>query len=132
MDRCIFCKIANGTEEAQVIYEDEKHLGFLDIFPAVPGQVVLITRSHEPSNVFELPDEKLCALFLAAKRATGKISRGLGVERVIQAMEGFGVDHAHIKLYPAVNLAEGGLIPVGHRADKIELEEVALKIRRGG
>jgi len=34
---CIFCKIARGFEPCHSIWEDEKHLAWLSIFPNTKG-----------------------------------------------------------------------------------------------
>lgn len=40
---CIFCKIVKGELPCHKIYEDEEHLAFLDIYPIVKGQTLVIT-----------------------------------------------------------------------------------------
>ena len=34
---CLFCKIVEGIIPAYKIYEDDKHIAILDIYPAVLG-----------------------------------------------------------------------------------------------
>lgn len=50
------------------IWEDERHLAFLSIFPNTPGFSVVITKEHRPSYVFALDDESMAGLLLAAKK----------------------------------------------------------------
>lgn len=68
MTGCIFCAIAVGQAACHKIWEDERHLAFLSIFPNTEGFSVVITRRHYPSYAFDLPDEVLTDLILAAKR----------------------------------------------------------------
>lgn len=101
MEDCIFCKIVNGEAPYHKIWEDEKHLAFLSIFPNTEGFSVVITKEHYPSYVFELPEEVLKDLVVAAKKV-GKLldEKMKDVGRTGLVFEGFGVDHAHAKLIP--------------------------------
>lgn len=101
MDSCIFCKIVKGEAPSHVIWEDEKHLAFLSIFPNTPGFSVVITKEHHPSYVFDLADEVYAGLLAAAKAVGKKIDAALpDVGRTGLLAEGFGIDHAHVKLFP--------------------------------
>lgn len=101
MTDCIFCKIARGEALVHKIWEDEKHLAFLSIFPNTEGFTVVITKEHYPSYAFDLPDEVLSGLVLATKKV-GKLldSKFSDVGRTAMVFEGFGVDHVHSKLFP--------------------------------
>ena len=68
MNDCIFCKIVRGEAPAHKIWEDEEHLAFLSIYPNTPGFSVVIPKVHHPSYAFELADEVLSKLTIAAKR----------------------------------------------------------------
>ena len=62
---CIFCKIVNGEVPCHKVWEDEKHLAFLTIFPNTEGVTVVIPKKHYPSYVFDLPrDVRECDGFL--------------------------------------------------------------------
>lgn len=101
MEDCIFCKIAQGETPAHKIWEDEKHLAFLGIFPNTEGMAVVITKKHYPSYAFDLPDEVLKDLIVAAKKVGKLLDAKLpDVGRTALVFEGFGVDHVHAKLFP--------------------------------
>lgn len=101
MDNCIFCKIVAGEIPCHKVWEDEKHLAFLTIFPNTPGFTVVITKDHNPSYAFENSDEVLAGLTLAAKAVAKKIDAAFDdVGRTGMIFEGFGVDHLHAKLFP--------------------------------
>ncbi len=132
------------------IWEDEKHLAFLSIFPNTEGFSVVVTKEHYPSYAFNLPDDVLSGLVLAAKKV-GKLidSKFTDVGRTGLIFEGFGVDHMHAKLFPmhGTKLNEWQQISSnvdkyfekyegyisshnGKRADDKELAQVAEKIRK--
>jgi histidine triad (HIT) family protein len=43
---CIFCQIASGTLAAEIVYEDDESVAFLDHHPLFPGHVLLCPREH--------------------------------------------------------------------------------------
>lgn len=107
MEDCIFCKIVRGEAPAHKIWEDEKHLAFLSIFPNTEGFSVVITKEHYPSYAFDLPDEVLKDLMLATKKVAKLIDAKLpDVGRTGMIFEGFGVDHIHAKLFPMHGTAD--------------------------
>jgi diadenosine tetraphosphate (Ap4A) HIT family hydrolase len=96
----IFCKIANGEIPTVKIWENEEFFAFLDINPNTEGMSLVIPKRHYDSDVNEMPDDVLCRFFLAAKEVSKLLEKGLKVQRVSVVVEGMGVNHAHIKLYP--------------------------------
>lgn len=98
---CIFCQIINGKSPAHILWEDENHMAFLSIFPNTPGFSVVVTKEHLPSYVVDLDDVRFANLFLAARKVCKMIDLGVDdVARTGIIAEGYGVDHAHIKLFP--------------------------------
>jgi histidine triad (HIT) family protein len=45
-DDCIFCRIAAGEIQAEIVYEDDQCLAFRDINPQAPVHILLIPRRH--------------------------------------------------------------------------------------
>lgn len=99
--KCIFCQIVEGTAPAHLIWQDDKHIAFLSSHPNTQGFSVVIPRKHYSSYAFDLPDEALTDLTLAAKEV-GKLldQKFADVGRTALVYEGFGVDHVHAKLIP--------------------------------
>ena len=101
MTDCIFCKIVKGEAPSHKVWEDEKHLAFLSIFPNTEGVTVVIPKTHYASYVFDLSDEVLSELILATKKVAKLLDSKLDdVGRTAMIFEGFGVDHIHAKLFP--------------------------------
>lgn len=98
---CIFCDIVKGDKQAYKVWESEDHLAFLSIFPNTEGLTVVIPKQHYSSYAFDLPEQALADLVLAAKQV-GKLidSKFDDVGRCAMVFEGFGVDHVHAKLFP--------------------------------
>jgi histidine triad (HIT) family protein len=101
------------------IWEDEQHLAFLSIFPNTAGFSVVITKPHYPSYAFDLPDEVLTSLVLAARQVGSLLDRRLeDVGRTGMILEGFGVDHAHARLFPMHGTMTAAWRPLSRPADK--------------
>lgn len=98
---CIFCKMAVGEMPCHKIWEDEKHLAFLTIFPNTPGFSVVTTKEHHGSYVADVPAEVADGIFRAARTVAKKLDAAFSdVGRTAFIFEGFGVDHLHCKLVP--------------------------------
>ncbi|MBI3952487.1 MAG: HIT family protein [Candidatus Doudnabacteria bacterium] len=106
MKDCIFCKIVSGEIDSAKIWEDENFLAILDINPNVEGMTLVLTKKHFDSYMFDFSDQDYTDSFLAARKVAGLLEKGLNVKRVSMVMEGMGINHAHIKLYPLYGIDE--------------------------
>jgi histidine triad (HIT) family protein len=118
-DDCIFCKIVSGEAPSHKIWEDDKHLAFLSIYPNTEGFSVVIPKDHYPSYIFDLPDDVITGLTLAAGKVAKLLDAKLDdVGRTGMIFEGFGVDHAHAKLFPMHGTKAEGWVPRKSNVDK--------------
>ncbi|MFA6430115.1 MAG: HIT family protein [Candidatus Paceibacterota bacterium] len=106
MEDCIFCKIVKGKIPSVKIWEDDKHLAIMDLNPNTEGVTLVITKDHFDSDATDMPDIAYTDLMLATKKVVKILEKGLNVRRVAIVMEGLGVNHVHIKLYPIHGLDE--------------------------
>ena len=101
MQDCIFCKIASGDIESEVVEQTEAVVAFRDINPAAPTHVLAIPRRHIPS-ADDLTDAEaglLTALFAALRRVAA--DAGLRDYRIVTnvgAGAGQSVFHLHLHL----------------------------------
>lgn len=67
---CLFCAIAAGEQEADVIFETDSVIGFHDINPQAPTHLLFVPKKHIASvNDLESDHEQLMGeLFTAARR----------------------------------------------------------------
>jgi len=105
MKPCIFCKIVRGQLPALKLYEDTDFIAILDINPNTPGMCLVLPKKHYPSYAFDLPDAVLKRLIIASKKVSKILEQKLKCKRVGLIMEGIGVDHTHMKLYPMHGLS---------------------------
>ena len=142
-NNCLFCGIVEEKIPAYKIYEDDRHVAVLDIYPAVRGQSLVLPKKHLGSYVFEMQEDDYIALMVASKNVAKLTDKKLGSLRTCMVMEGMEVDHAHIKLYPIyevlTNIASGtidlnkypGYISTKHgeRMDNSELEKLLARFK---
>ena len=96
MSDCIFCKIVAGEITSYKIYEDEKYLAFLDVFPKTTAQMLVIPKDHV-EWVWDVPT--LGEYYEVAGKVARHIRKVSG-QPVRQMVYGFQVSHAHIQLRP--------------------------------
>lgn len=97
MNDCIFCKIVAGQIPSYKIYEDEKYLAFLDVFPRASGQMLVIPKQHV-EWVWDVPN--LGEYYELVGRIARHAREVSGGEPVRQMVYGFQVPHAHIQVRP--------------------------------
>ena len=104
MENCIFCKIVSGEFDSAKIWEDDEFLAILDLNPNTKGMTLVLSKNHFDSYPFSMPDDIYQKFMLASKKVAKILEKALEVKRVAMVMEGMGVNHAHIKLYPMYGL----------------------------
>jgi len=148
MKDCVFCQIVEGKIPSHKIYEDDEHLAFLDIHPNTRGMTLVIPKKHFDSYAFDMSRDDYLKLLEVSRKVAKALDKALGCKRTAMVMEGMGINHAHIKLYPLYGINEKfeknvakkvkffdhyeGYIAtfMGPRAKDEELEELASKIRK--
>lgn len=127
-DECIFCKLVRGEIPCDKIYEDENVLVFLDNFPSMLGQTLVIPKKHIGSYLFNADDKTYSSLLLKVKKIAGALDKSLGAIRTGMLVEGLQVPHVHIKLYPFFN---GGFnfTPLNPKPSEKEMKKLAEKIK---
>ncbi len=79
----------------------------------------MITKEHYPSYVFDLSEEVLMGLVVAAKKTAKLLDAKLeDVGRTGMIFEGFGVDHVHAKLFSMHGTKKPEWKPIKSNVDK--------------
>jgi histidine triad (HIT) family protein len=129
MQDSIFTKIIKGEIPSFTVYEDEKTLAIIDIYPIQPGQVVVVPK-RQVGFVWDLEDEEYVALMRTVQKVGRKIREAFPEkERVGVMIEGLEVtDHAHVKVFPFSD-GEYRALPTKEEPDFAALEALAKKLR---
>ncbi|MBI2650761.1 HIT family protein [Candidatus Woesearchaeota archaeon] len=77
--QCIFCQIIAGKVQSRKVYEDEKVIALLDINPANPGHVLLLTKEHY-SIMPQIPDDEVSYVFMVSKALSNSMLRSIDAQ----------------------------------------------------
>jgi histidine triad (HIT) family protein len=104
MSNCIFCSIIAGDIPSHKIYEDERYLAFLDIFPAGKGHSLVIPKAHH-ADIHSIPADLYGGMAEVAKTVADLLMNKLASEgtTIFQMNREAGwqtVFHTHMHVIP--------------------------------
>lgn len=100
----LFSKIIVGQIPSYFIKEDELFYAFLDVFPLVPGHVLVVPKI-EIDKLYNLPQPYLAALLAFAQPIALAIEKTMPCKRCGFSVIGLEVPHAHLHVVP-INTAD--------------------------
>ena len=131
-DETVFMKIIRREIPAQIVYEDEHTLAFLDIAPNAPGHTLVIPKKPF-QNIFDIDQETLAQTIETVRKIAPAVRDAVGAHGVHissnhGAAAGQEVPHLHFHIIPRHDRSEFQFWP------KVEYvpgqaEELAKKIR---
>ena len=109
---CLFCKIANHQQKADIVYEDEAMIVFRDIHPQASVHLLIAPKKHIKSiNELKEEDKNLMSqmIFLAKQLAAQQGLAEKGYRLFINVGRGGGqiVDHLHLHLVGGGDMSNG-------------------------
>jgi histidine triad (HIT) family protein len=131
-DRCIFCRIVSKASPSEVVYEDDRYIAFLDIYPFSRGHTLVCPKEHG-ETIWDMNEEAIAELF----RVASKVSKA-----VVSAVDADGfrfvqnngeaanqvVAHVHVHVIP-VMMEDKGRFVDRRRYTPEEMRETARLIR---
>ena len=131
---CIFCDIIQKKATAEILFENDKIISFLDIRPVNYGHALVIPKKHY-ENLFDLPSDllekigpKIQLIARAVLVGAGADALNLGMNNGASA--GQLVGHAHLHLIPRFD--DDGLQHWSAKEFSAEIfKETAEKIKKG-
>ncbi len=104
MEDTVFMKIIRREIPADIVYEDEHTLAFLDMKPINPGHTLVIPKKFA-RNIFDVDDETLAAVTRTVRKIALALQEILGAEGVNISMNnesaaGQLVFHFHVHVIP--------------------------------
>ena len=99
---CIFCKIISGETPANVVFEDEVAIAFLDHRPLFPGHCLLVPKDHF-ETLGDLPGELVGPFFKNVQLLARAVELALEAEGSFVAMNNRvsqSVPHLHVHIVP--------------------------------
>lgn len=132
---CLFCRIVKKEIAAEILYENEDTIAFLDVHPRAPGHTMVIPKDHA-ENIINLENAKILPTFLTVKKVTDILlkalkPRGFTIGVNHGKISGQTIDHLHIHIIPRFDGDNGGSIhSVVNNPPKESLAEIANKIKK--
>ena len=134
MPDCLFCTIVAKRIPAEIVYEKDAVLAFLDIHPRTPGHTVVVPKQHV-KTLLDLDQAMVAPLFSAVQDITKRLSRALtpdgftiGINHGKHA--GQAIEHLHIHIMPRFTGDGGGSVhTVVDNPPEESIGEIAKKIR---
>ena len=68
-EECIFCKIVAGKLPSYRVYEDERHVAFLDINPFSAGHTLVCPRRHG-ETLWDMDEHEIAEVFKVASKVS--------------------------------------------------------------
>lgn len=129
MEDSVFTKIIKGEIPAHKIYEDDKTIVIMDIFPVQPGHVLVIPKT-QVEDFYNLSDEDYTALFKTVKKVAAKLKQVFpGKKKIALRIEGLDIPHVHVKLFPIDNADQFRAPNSVSEPDHQALSEMAAKLK---
>jgi histidine triad (HIT) family protein len=130
---CLFCKIAAGEVDSEIVQEDEHTVAFMDINPWTRGHALVIPRRHS-RNLYDIEDEDLHHTLSAAKRLALRMRDklrcdGLNLLNSCEPAAWQTVFHFHVHVIPRYEDDPLQLPTRPQEADQEQLAEVAEELR---
>ena len=100
--KCIFCEIIQRKLPADVVFENDVMIGFLDIKPLFPGHTLLIPKVHYEA-IWDMPDKLLADLMHTTKLLSIAVLKALTAEGIFIANNNIisqSVPHFHVHVVP--------------------------------
>ena len=100
---CVFCKLAKGEINGDIVYEDDEVIAFQDMHPQAPHHILVIPRRHIATLNDASPEDAtlIGKLMLTAQQVAKKLGVAEDGYRLVMNCNGHGgqtVFHIHLHL----------------------------------
>lgn len=127
---CIFCGIASHEIEANIVYETDNIVAFLDSSPINEGHTLIIPKKHF-CDADEIPDDLLSEIMCVSKKIVSAMKKSYSPEgySVMQNGGQFNdIGHYHLHVFPRYKNDGFSWSDLGKK--HIPSAEIADKIRK--
>ncbi len=131
-DHCIFCKIVSRESPSDIVYEDEKYIAFLDLYPFSRGHTLVCPKQHG-ETIWDMKEVEIAELFQVAFRVSKAVVSAVGADgfRFVQnngEAANQVVAHVHVHVIP-VKMEDKGRFMDRRKFTSEEMGEMARTIR---
>lgn len=131
-EQCVFCRIVNGELPSDTVYEDERHIAFLDINPFSKGHTLVCPKAHG-ETIWDMNERDIGELFMVASKVSKAVVEATGADgfRFVQnngEAANQVVAHVHVHVIP-IAMHQKGRVMDRMKFSREEMLETAGKIR---
>jgi len=131
-EKCIFCQIAQRKSPSNIVYEDGRYIGFLDLYPFSRGHTLVCPKEHG-ETIWDMEELDIAELFRVAFKVSKAVVAAVGADgfRFVQnngEAANQVVAHVHVHVIP-VKMEDKGRYVDRKRFTLEEMEETARSIR---
>ena len=131
-EKCIFCQIAQRKSPSNIVYEDGRYIGFLDLYPFSRGHTLVCPKEHG-ETIWDMEEQDIAELFRVAFKVSKAVVAAVGADgfRFVQnngEAANQVVAHVHVHVIP-VKMEDKGRYVDRKRFTLEEMEETARSIR---
>ena len=131
MDDCIFCKIIKGEIPSIKLYEDEKTIAFLDIYPVAKGHTLIIPKNHS-ATLYDISIEDAEAVGATVSRVAKTVKKVLKCDgvNVYQGNEKAAMQeifHVHFHVIP--RFEDDGIVFMAQKSELQEDPKITSKLK---
>jgi histidine triad (HIT) family protein len=135
----IFTRIIRREAPAEIVYETDKVIAFLDIFPATDGHTLVVPKVEIP-NFEDLPSDDAAALVVAMQQVVRGVTRAMGTPHYNLRLNngspaGQVVFHVHFHVmprWPGISPQKGPLDPAKGVENAAKIREALKTLRITG
>lgn len=130
---CIFCSVVEGKVTARKIYEDDKVIALLDIYPASKGHSLVIPKKHY-AVTGQMSEEEISHMFKVANKVSSLLVdelKAIGTNIMVMNGAGAGQRVPHVAVYVIPRYDKDGLnfLWEPKKTSDKELDEVLKKLK---
>ena len=132
-EECIFCSVVSGKIPARKIYEDEKVIALLDIYPASKGHSLVIPKKHYAITA-QMSEDEISHIFKVANKVASLLFdefKCVGTNIIVYNGAGAGQKIPHAAVYVIPRYDKDGLdfLWEPKKVDEKELDDVFKKLK---
>jgi len=133
--QCIFCQIASGKVASKKVYEDEHVVAVLDINPANPGHILLITKEHYVVMP-QIPDDVVAHIGMVTKGLSHALLRALKAQGTTifvanGVTAGQRAQHFMLHIIPRIEKDGVGIDIPEHQISDSDYKKIHTALKKG-
>lgn len=132
---CVFCKIVAGRLPSHKVYEDARHVAFLDINPFSEGHTLVCPKRHG-ETLWDMDEREIAEVFTVASKVSKAVVAATDADgfRIMQnngEAANQAVAHLHVHVIPGKLVDKGKFNRIKVDEDRMARVAGAIKAEIG-